>query len=171
MGLLYFMEVWKDINGYEGLYQVSNLGNVKSLKYGKERILKPDVSKFGYLFVDLCKNNICKSFRVHRLVAIVFIPNLENKEQVNHINGIKTDNMVQNLEWVTAKENIQHAYDNGLKYAQKGEKHINSKLTNEQVLSIKKDNRTQKEIAKDYNVSFQQISRIKRGERWNHLIN
>lgn len=101
-------EVWKDIDGYEGLYQVSNMGNVKSLKWGKEKILKAGKNNHGYLAVVLCKDGKQKTHKVHRLVAEMFIPNLENKEQIDHINTIKTDNRVENLRWVTPKENVNN---------------------------------------------------------------
>lgn len=104
-------EIWKDIEGYEGLYQVSNLGRVKRLKgtyMSTERILKPRGNNTGYLQVHLCKNSKSKFDKVHRLVAQAFIPNPENKPQVNHIDENKTNNMVSNLEWVTVKENNNH---------------------------------------------------------------
>lgn len=104
-------EIWRDIKGYEGLYQVSNLGRVKRLKskYMKsERILKEGITTGGYRLVVLCKNNKSKTFRLHRLVAEAFIPNPENKPQVNHIDENKANNNVNNLEWMTAKENINH---------------------------------------------------------------
>ena len=112
-------EVWKDIQGYEGLYQVSNLGRVKSLGriidrlvYGnywqEERILKLHKTKYGYLMVELRKNKKPKNFLVHRLVAIAFILNPENKPEVDHINANKADNNVNNLRWVTAKENVNN---------------------------------------------------------------
>lgn len=109
------IEEWKDIEGYEGLYQVSNLGRVKRSKgkYMKsERILMLFINTPGYLQVMLCKNNKCKKFTVHRLVANAFIPNPENKPQVNHIDEDKTNNKVSNLEWVTAKENVNHGTRN-----------------------------------------------------------
>lgn len=112
-------EIWKDIQGYEGLYQVSNLGRVKSLGrfidrlvYGnywqEERILKPNKTKYGYLIVELRKNKKPKYFTVHRLVAMTFISNPENKPQIDHINADKTNNSVNNLRWVTAKENVNN---------------------------------------------------------------
>ena len=95
-------EVWKDIKNYEGCYQVSNLGRVRN----KIKILSPQISNCGYLRIML-KN---KHYSIHRLVAEAFIPNLENKPQVNHIDGNKTNNYVTNLEWVTASENQKHNY-------------------------------------------------------------
>lgn len=119
-------EVWKDIYfeendviyDYRGLYQVSNIGGkVKSLNYhqtGKEKILKTEKTKNDYLFVTLCKNGKVKQFRVHRLVAFMFIENDDpiNKVEVNHIDEDKTNNSVENLEWVTPKENCNHGTRN-----------------------------------------------------------
>lgn len=100
-----------DIKDYEGLYKIDENGNVFTLR--KKRFLKPHVDKWGYLKVTLTKNKISKSTFVHRLVAINFINNLENKPQVNHIDMNKQNNNKSNLEWVNNSENIQHAYDNG----------------------------------------------------------
>ena len=102
-------EIWKDIEGYEGLYQVSNQGRVRSLNYrktGKTQVLKPGLSGNGYLNVQLVKNNKIKHVLVHRLVALAFIPNPDNKPQINHKSEDKTLNTVENIEWATAKENI-----------------------------------------------------------------
>lgn len=103
-------EIWKDIEGYEGLYQVSNIGRVKSLNYnrtGEEKILKLCKVR-GYLYVGLCKDGKNKSLKVHRLVATAFIPNPENKPNIDHINTIRTDNRVENLHWVTQRENVNN---------------------------------------------------------------
>lgn len=114
-------EVWKDIQGYEGLYQVSNFGRVKSLgrfvinplvpkgySWHPESILKQYKLSCGYLNVILCKNGKGTLLKVHRLVAIAFIPNPKNKPHIDHINTIKTDNNINNLRWVTAKENLKN---------------------------------------------------------------
>lgn len=104
------MEIWKDIKEYKGLYQVSNLGNVKSLNYrktGKEKILK-SAKKSGYPFVVLYKDGKVKQTLIHRLVASAFIPNTDNKPCIDHINTNRTDNRVENLMWVTYKENMNN---------------------------------------------------------------
>lgn len=106
------MEIWKDIKNYENLYQISNMGNVKSLHYGKERILKTSHDKRGYPIVDLRKNGCRWTVHVHRLVANAFICNLAKKSTVNHKNEIKTDNRVENLEWFTNTENINYGSRN-----------------------------------------------------------
>lgn len=107
------MEIWRDIPGYEGLYQVSAFGKVKSLI--TNRILKDRFDHKGYLSVILYKNNTKKVIKVHRLVAKIFLDNKDNKEQVNHKDGNKANNNVSNLEWCNCKENIQHAFKIKLK--------------------------------------------------------
>jgi hypothetical protein len=107
-------EEWRDIEGYEGMYQVSNLGRVLSLISNK--ILKNFfVGRGGYHRVDLCKDKVRKPYRVHRLVAEAFIPNINNKPQVNHIDGNRINNNVENLEWCTNSENNKHAWESGLR--------------------------------------------------------
>lgn len=117
-------EIWKDIKGYEGLYQVSNLGRVKSLrdknKKYREKILKQYKDNCGYYYITLSANSNIKKHKVHRLVAQAFILNPENKPQVNHIDGNKQNNTVSNLEWCTQEENMKHAYRTGLQKAKKG---------------------------------------------------
>lgn len=106
------MENWKAIDGYEGLYQVSNLGRVKSLKCGKERILKPRKHTGGYLLVNLHKDGYQKTVKIHRIVAEAFIPNPNNLETVNHKDEVKTNNTVGNLEWMSRKDNINYGTHN-----------------------------------------------------------
>ena len=105
------MEIWKNIQGYENLYQVSNLGRIKNIK---TNTIKSQQIRNGYYSVRLFKEGKGKHFNTHRLVAIAFIPNKENKKQVNHIDGNKLNNNVINLEWVNQSENMNHAYKNNL---------------------------------------------------------
>ena len=112
-------EIWRDVVGYEGLYQVSSMGRVKSLGrfidnlvrghyWQEEKILKPSKRINGYVGISLHKDGKAKNFNIHRLVAIAFIPNPNNLPQIDHINADKTNNNVNNLRWVTAKENINN---------------------------------------------------------------
>lgn len=126
------MEIWKDIKGYEGYYQISNFGKVKSLKRMRrfrgglalinERIMKPKIHS-GYYRIGLCKNNKIKTFNIHRLVALSFIPNPYKKRTINHIDCNKANNNVNNLEWNTHKENIKHALKMGLRNPPRGKNH------------------------------------------------
>lgn len=156
-------EVWKDIEGYEGLYQVSTCGNVKSLPkirrngtgtyIQKERLLKPSNTSTGYKKVELCKDGKRKGFKVHRLVAIAFIPNPDNKPEVNHIDGNKINNNIDNLEWVTSSENSIHAYETGLNSNKKD-------LDEKEIIYMYCElNMTMQEIAKHFNVPIKSIKR------------
>lgn len=131
------MEKWKDIAGYEGLYQISNMGRVKSLERFKpngqivpEKIKTPSAKSNNYLALQLYKNNKPKNCYIHRLVAEAFIPNPQNKETVNHINGDKHDNSVENLEWSTYTENNHHATQTGLN----GTEHMRNKKGSMRIL-------------------------------------
>lgn len=181
------VEVWKDIKDYEGHYQVSDFGRVKSLARiveirkailgnKKESFLKPTKNRKGYLNLKLCKkiDGVCreKSVIIHRLVANEFLENPLNKPQVNHKNGIKDDNRVDNLEWATGSENVIHALANNLKMPQKGSEHGMSKLTEKEVLEIRAIGRTKtlKEVGKIYNVDMSLISLILLEKAWKHLL-
>jgi len=135
-------EIWKDIPGYEGFYQISNLGKVRSLnryvksknnsiKLLKSKRMTISIYDVGYEYICLSKKGKRIKHKIHRLVALAFIPNPNNKPEVNHINGIKHDNNYLNLEWATSSENQQHAYRTGLQIPQKnvrtGIKNSNSK--------------------------------------------
>jgi hypothetical protein len=152
-------EIWKDIEGYEGLYQVSNLGRVNNVVRNKIKTLSLH-TKTGYFFVHLYKDNTEKNKSVHRLVAETFISNNDKKLCVNHKNSNRLDNTVQNLEYCTHSENTQHAYDNGR--CKSGELHNMSKLSDKAVVEIRelRGKKTQKEIAQLFGVSRPNISLI-----------
>lgn len=144
------MVILKDIIGYEGLYMIDNLGNVISLPkfqgnrfHNKYKVLKPKLNKAGYYEVSLSKNGVLKSFLLHRLIAIHFLDNKDNLPQVNHKNGVKTDNRLDNLEWVTISENTKHAFDNNLGNFKENAlnvlQKINSKTSYKKVIFYKDD--------------------------------
>lgn len=108
-------EIWKTIDGYDGDFQVSNLGRVRSHRQGHWKIRKTPLNSAGYPSVTLNFHKTQTTMTVHRLVALAFIPMVEGKAYINHIDGDKTNNRVDNLEWCTAEENINHAYSSGLK--------------------------------------------------------
>ena len=174
------VEIWKDVIGFEGIYQVSNLGRVKSLKRIKkdtigrikeypEVILKQMLSEKGYLQVNLYRLSKNIPQRVARIVAQSFISNPDNKSQVNHINGIKTDNIVENLEWNTSLENIRHSIVNNLKKTARGEKSGSSKFKNEDILYIRESNKINYHLAKEYNVCITTITNIRNKKTWKHI--
>ena len=156
-------EIWKDVVGYEGYYQVSNLGNVRSLimwdgqKY-RERLspykLKQSHTTTGYKKVELSKEGIRKSKKVHRLVAKSFITRIEGKEIINHIDGNPLNNHVSNLEWCNQSENMKHAYDTGL---------IPRKINKEMQKEIIKDyfnGKKLRDIEEKYNIKRVSVYRI-----------
>lgn len=155
------IEEWKNVKGYEGLYKISNLGRVKN-KYNK--ILNGHVTK-GYVRIALSKNRKVKTTSIHRLVAEHFIDNSTNKPYVNHIDGDKQNNNVNNLEWCTQLENVHHAIKNGL-LNQRGENAKRHKLTQENVDFIRthyipRDKKySATEFSKQFNVSLREIYRV-----------
>lgn len=171
-------EIWKPLKDYEGLYEISNMGRVRSLvKKGntKQQIKKTgiDVST-GYTNIQLTKNNKPLTKRVHRLVAEAFVPNPNNKPVVNHIDGNKRNNLASNLEWMTYSENTLHSFKNGLQKKIFGDKNYITKIKDQDVLKIRElisQGKTNKEIAKVYGVNPSQISRIKTGQRRKKLCN
>jgi hypothetical protein len=175
-------EIWKDIEGYEGYYQVSNKGRVMSLsrevvcnnstRVIKERILNQVINKkLGYKYVMLSKDNKQKNHRVHRLVAQAFIPNPESNPQVNHIDYDKTNNNASNLEWVSQSENMLHSYLN--EQSPKGEKSHYSKLSQEDIKCIRNQYNIEKYTLDDlsirYKCSKSNISLIVNNVTWKHI--
>jgi len=178
-------EIWKDIKDYEGMYQVSNLGRIKTL----ERIVKYDTPPYshtvhmkikkiskknnGYMIVGLWKDNKGKNFHIHRLVANAFIDNPENKATVNHIDSDKTNNCVTNLEWNTQSENNKHAFKVGARKPLVGDKCTFTKTTEKEVLEMRElyatGNYSYKELATLYNLSYDGIWCIINRKRWKHI--
>ena len=175
-------EVWKDVVGYEGLYQVSNLGRVKSfdraIREGRNRIpgkmMFPHQDRKGYLNVNLSREGKIFHAKVHRLVAQAFLPNPENLPEVNHINFEKDNNFVKNLEWVTSKTNSEHFF--GSEKAEqrnkklRKEKNPNAKLTSKDVnllRKLRKEYRIKRTtLALLFGVSLSQIQRIIYNKHW-----
>ena len=155
---------FKTIVGHSD-YKINKRGEVFSLI--RNKTLKPHTRRHGYYAVELNS----KAFSVHRLVAQTFIPNPLNKPFVNHINGIKTDNRIENLEWCTQSENCKHSFRIGTQ-CNKGERHPNAKITLAQSKEIKElikeGNLYQTEIAKKYNISPHLVCKIKKGKLWNY---
>jgi hypothetical protein len=185
-------EIWKPVLYFEGFYEVSNFGRIRRItrdiiekntgkhKVIKGRMLKPWINTKGYPSVTLSINSKVKYMRVHRIVARAFIPNPLNLPEVNHINEIKTDNNVSNLEWCTHLQNIRHGTGIERSVAKRrlnpnkknrGEGCGTSKLKNEQVIEIYKSNKLYIELTKNYGVSFSCISNIKNRKSWSHLTN
>jgi len=175
-------ELWKDIPGYEMLYQVSNLGNVKSLdrlitystgvcKIHKMKILSPGIRR-GYYSVILQNHGVRKNFTIHRLVAKVFTKNKLQKPEVNHKDGNKLNNRATNLEWVTSSENELHAYRENL-CSTIGEGHHKSKLTIKKVIEIrnlyKTGNYSYRKLASVFGVAGSTIGRVVTKQRWKHV--
>lgn len=191
--IVYFCEIdniekteqWKDVVGFEELYQVSDLGRVKSYdkrylgvdKIGRnldrfypKRIMKQSLEKSGYLRLTLTdRNKIETRHAVHRLCAIAFIPNPDNLPEVNHKRGNKQDNRLFILEWSTSADNIKHAWKTGLCKKQLGEKHSQSVLIDKDVLFIRSSELSRKELSKMFGVGVKCIDKIINRQRWKHI--
>jgi len=160
-------EIWKFISGYKGVYQVSNYGRVKCVANEfsrKEKILSLQKNERGYLCVCLHKDGTGKKFKVHRLVAQAFIPNPENKPEVNHKGKKpnKQDNRSWKIEWSTKEENDNHAIENGIY-------HTTAKITKSQALEIFYATGKAKDICVNYGVTVNVVYSIKRGDSWSHV--
>jgi hypothetical protein len=183
-GVGWVIEKWKDIIGYEGSYAVSDFGRVWSYSRlvwqpqrsqyvkRKERILKQKKCSDGYLAVTLQVDSIRKYVGVHRLVALMFVKNPKNKPEVNHVFGDKKQNRPNMLEWVTDKENTQHAIKLGLAPSQVGETNNRSKLKESDVIEIRhkhKNGTSGVDLAKEYKVYPTAVNKIIHKKTWRHI--
>jgi len=162
-------EIFKDVKNYEGYYQVSNFGRVKSLFLGQPKILYNNGKK-RYAQVTLCKDGVQITKNIHRLIAETFIPNPKNKPCVNHIDGDKLNNRADNLEWCTQSENVNHAFANKLRNGV-GENHPIAKLTEQDVRLIRflRGKLDQREVAEFFSIKQPQVSSIMTGNSWRHV--
>jgi hypothetical protein len=180
-------EVFVDVNGFEDFYQVSNMGRIlrkvriiTPIKFGKVVRIRFDqkivvqcigLKKDSYYLVKFNVDKISTFFKVHRLVAQHFISNPNNKPCVNHKNGVKTDNRVENLEWCTHDENMAHAWATGLFGSRKGSVNANSKLNEENVLEIRSlsHSLSVRQLSEKFKVSQPTIYKILSREKWSHI--
>ena len=168
-------EEWREVTGYEGLYQISNYGRVKSSHKFAERILKPTYNHMGYLRLTLSKNGHGKNFMVHFLVATAFLDKPSDATVVNHKNNVHTDNRLKNLEWVTRSENTKHAYQIGAVNKRCGADVSLAKFTVEQVKSIRASYIPRDKefgtygLAKKYSVAESTILRIIKRESYKNV--
>ena len=175
-------EIWKDIKGYEGLYQVSNRGRVKSLErivmrkngrpYSVPELIKArQIDRKGYDRIGLNKNGKKKRFFVHRLVLQAFNSSSDETLEVNHIDGNKLNNNVENLEWVTSSENSIHAFKNNL-HNHQGERNTNASITDSEAKEIKKlkgKGLTQKEVGEMFGTTYYVVANIWNRRGWTHV--
>lgn len=178
------MENWKKIERFNNEYEISDKGRIRStdkvikkrngVNYTRKgKVLKPDIKHSGYAIGAVCVDKKMISYKIHRLVADAFISNPENKETVNHKNGIKHDNRVENLEWFTRKEQSIHARDTGLTTILRGSDIGNSVLKEHQVIEIRKKFKprvyTRRMLANEYGVKECTIKDILHRRSWKHL--
>ena len=166
------MQIWKAVVGFESIYEVSNDGAIRNKKTLRQLKQHPD--KNGYLRVPLCDSGTEKTVPAHRVVLFAFVPNENIALQCNHKNGIKYDNRIENLEWVTGKENVNHAYQVLKAFIPKGVQRSNHKLTESDVLEIRRICETKirgtfKRLASVYNVRASTIQKIYHRQKWKHI--
>lgn len=162
------MEIWKSVNEY---YQVSDLGRIKSLKYGRETIMTGGLTSSGYHCVTFLVNKNQSTKATHRLVAEYFVDNPDNLPCVNHKNGIKTDNRAVNIEWCSYKHNSQHAVKNGLiKSGEKSYKAIHSEDTIRKIFHLKDSGMQRKDILDELGISIHVYKDVIKRKSWKHLI-
>tara|TARA_R110000851_G_C13074764_1_gene565189 strand:- start:717 stop:1226 length:510 start_codon:yes stop_codon:yes gene_type:complete len=166
-------EEWIDIEGYEGFYQISSIGRVKSFHRKKPKILVCFISKNGYVRIELNLKGKAKKYPVHRLVALGFIKTCNTRLEVNHIDGNKLNNNLVNLEWCTPSENQIHAFKTGLQVSRKGIDHHGSKLTEKDVVEIRSlystGNYKQVELAEMFGLHSRYVNLIIKKRRWKHV--
>jgi hypothetical protein len=169
--------IWKHIDGTDKHYEISNTGLVRttgSRRYPRGHLFSLWAEKNRYLFTSCRNNGKTVQIYAHKAVAKAFIPNPDNKRTVNHKDCNKFNNNVNNLEWCTNAENLQHAHGNGLMHTPKGEKSGLSKLTELQVKEIREKYKWrkayQRELAKEYGISQSAISLIISGKNWKHML-
>lgn len=176
-------ERWMDIVGWERLYQISDNGRIKRLSrivkvkrsnsceytmQFKEKMLTPNTTQWGYKKINLISGNRIESYFLHRLVANAFIPNYNKKPFINHIDNNKENNHYSNLEWVTTKENIAHAYETGIR--RPGERNGRARLNEFQVRVIRKCDVGSTILSRFFGVHKSTIESIKSGRNWKHLL-
>lgn len=174
-------EIWKSVSGYDGIYEVSNLGEVRCLLkssngkiYYRETPLilsKHFNNRTGYYSIQFGEwgRRSHKRFPIHRLVALHFVENPNNLPEVNHEDGDKSNNKASNLSWATREQNIQHGFKNGLISTPKGVDHIFVKLTEEQVMMIFHSPTGPRQLSRELNIPYSTVASIKNGSSWNHI--
>lgn len=169
-------ELWKEVPEAAGRYYVSTLGRLLTIAWkgtSQARVMKPALDPCGYMRTMIVRDGRTRTIKIHRLVAQTFLPNPANLSDVNHINGIKSDNRPENLEWMSRKQNMQHAFRTGLQHI-RGVSNPACILTEAQVLEIRSKHQpriyTREVLATEYGVSLPTIKDILRGATWKHLL-
>ena len=174
-------EVFRDIPGWEGMYQVSNIGTVRSVDrtvgsvtgktYNRKgKVLRQNYNEDGYKIVYLSRNARDITMGVHRAMGLAFIPNLDQKPMINHINAIRDDNRLENLEWCTNAENIKHSFDMGIS-CNKGDNHPNRVLTMDMVRAIRQElatGKTPKEVSEIIGTKRRNVYAVRDRQNWNY---